>query len=208
MKKDLLAGIAILLPIILTFFVLTFFIDLCTNPFLDMVSDWITLWAPNINPQHLPYMARLITLVLLVIAIFLSGMIAQWFFVRTLIQKLNGLISRIPVVRTIYKVAKDILHALLSKEGRKAFKHSVVVPFPSKKSHTAGLSSGEVPKQIAEKIDQTLEPVFIPTAPHLISGFLVFFPKDKTKTIPMTHQEFVKYVISCGLVIPEKTKKK
>jgi uncharacterized membrane protein len=83
-----------------------------------------------------------------------------------------------------------------------------MVPFPSNKSFAAGLSSGEVPEEVERKIHFPLEPVFLPTAPHLISGFLVFFPKDKVQRVEMTHHEFVKYIISCGIVVSGKAKKK
>ncbi len=208
MKKNLFAGLAIVLPMALTILVLMFLFHLFTEPFLLFAESEILSRFPHIDPYYLPLAARCITLLLLIIGILLFGVIAQWLFVRSLIQKLHSLIFRIPVIKTIYKVAKDIIYALLSKEGRKAFKHPVLVPFPCDASFSAGLSSGEVPKEIADKFPFPLEPVFVPTAPHLISGFLIFFPKDRAESIDMTHQEFVKFVISCGIVVREKSAKK
>jgi uncharacterized membrane protein len=208
MKKNLFAGLAIVLPITLTILVLLFIVHLFTDPLLALAEKGILAIFPHLDPSFLPFAARCITLVLLVLGIFLFGVIAQWLFVRALIQEMHALIFRIPVVKTIYKVTKDIIHALLSKEGRKAFKQPVLVSFPSPQSSVAGLSSGEVPREIAEKFPYPLEPVFVPTAPHLISGFLIFFPKDKADPIEMTHQEFVKFVISCGILVREKSVKK
>ncbi len=208
MKKNLYAGLAIVLPLALTILVLLFFIHLFTEPFFTMAKSAILTLSPHIDPNLLTLAARGSTILLLILFILLFGMLAERLFVRSLIQKLHTLMFRIPVVKTIYKVTKDIIYALLSKEGRKAFKHPVLISFPFKKSFAAGLASGDVPKEVAEKFSFELEPVFIPTAPHLISGFLIFFPKDKVKPIEMTHQEFVKFVISCGAVVREKSAKK
>jgi len=96
--------------------------------------------------------------------------------------------------------------SLLSIKKRKAFKCPVMVKFPSNKSSCIGFLSGEVPKE-CKKVGIDLEPVFVPTAPHPISGYLIFVPKKEVKKIKMTNEEAVKFTVSCGVITPETIKK-
>jgi len=202
MKKSFVTGLIILMPIILTILLFVFLIDLFTTPFLDMVEPWLAAHI-NLDPTVISFIARIIILVLLFVAIFLLGLIARWFFIRPLIKWGNALMERIPVIKSIYKVTKDIISAFFSPEGRKAFNRPVMVPFPSEDSFCVGFYSGHVPKECLDKSKAELSPVFIPTAPHPISGYLVMVPKTDVSELKMSNEEAVKFTVSCGVVVPE-----
>lgn len=208
MKKSFLTGLAILMPVALTIMIFAFLIDLFTAPFLDFVTSILKQHqgehAVLKSPELVTIFARIIILIILVIFMFLIGWFTRWYFIRTGLAIANRIITKIPFIKSIYNVSKDIFSALFSTaEGKKAFKYPVLFPFPSLESYVIGFKSGEVPELFEKKLNQKLECVFIPTAPHPISGYLMLMPAEYVHKIDMTNEEAVKYTVSCGVIIPE-----
>lgn len=212
MKKHLFAGLVILLPVVLTIFMLLFLLNMFTAPFLD-ISTVILSQFPEVYDFLSDYnlvdlIAKICSLLLLCVFIFCLGVIARWFFINSLLNLTNAILCKIPFVKSIYKTTKDVIKALFpQEEQKKAFKRSVMVPFPSMYSQCIGFESGEIPKECQEKVKTPLVPVFVPTAPHPISGYFMLIPKDKVNDIDMTNEEAVKFTVSCGMITPERPEK-
>ena len=101
--------------------------------------------------------------------------------------------------------SKDIVQAFFQKDSQ-AFRNPVMVSFPSKKSFTVGFATGRVPNVCQKHFEKKLTPVFVPTAPHPISGFILFTEEDKQLKVDMTNEEAVKLTVSCGVIVPERNK--
>lgn len=205
MKKYLIAGLIILLPLILTIMIFVFVVDLFTAPFLTMFIDFLSRFEQTLpllkNPTFITIFARILIIIMLLVFIFLLGIIARWFFFRSLINLANKIISKIPFVKTIYKSLKDIISSFVAQE-RKAFTKTAMVTFPSKDSYCVVFESGEIPIECQKKVKEKLKPVFIPTAPHPISGYLVMAKEDEVFSIDMKNEDAVKFTVSCGLIHP------
>lgn len=211
MKKYLIAGLIILIPILLTIMLFVFLVNLFTSPFLSIVVDFLTKFENTLpllkNPALLTFIARVIIIIFLCICIFLLGILARWFFFRSLINLTNKILSKIPFVKSIYKSLKDIITSFMAQE-RKAFIKTAMIAFPSKEVYCVGFESGEIPEECQNKVKEKLKPIFVPTAPHPISGYLVMVPEDKVYSIDMKNEDAVKFTVSCGLILPgEKLKK-
>ncbi len=204
MKKYFLTGLIILMPIALTLMILLFMIDFFTFPFISMVTEILihieTAFEFEIPDQLILPTARVLALILLCLFIFLLGVLAHWFVVKKIFGWADRLLSRIPFIKSVYKVSRDIFTALFSSDGKKAFKSSVIIPFPFSPSYALGLQAGEVAEEIQSKVKEPLTSVFMPTAPHPISGFLFFVPKKDAPNINMTIEESVKFLVSCGMI--------
>jgi uncharacterized membrane protein len=211
MKKHIFAGLVILLPLVLTILVLVFILNLFTEPFLNIATFALSKF-PHLYQFLQAYdlvdvIARICSLIMTVAFILFLGMIAQMFFIDSLLHFTNNLICKIPFIKSIYKTSKDVIQALFpAKDEKKAFKRSVMIPFPSKKSHCVGFVSGEIPKVCQEQAKETLIPVFVPTAPHPISGYFMLVPEKKVHEINMSNEEAVKFTVSCGVIGPEREK--
>lgn len=206
MKKHFLTGLIILMPIALTVMIILFLVDFFTTPFISIVSSILNQIEVALHFQipdslTLP-VARVLALVLLFLFILILGAIARWFLIKHIIQFGDRIISRIPYIKTVYKVSRDIFNALFSSDEKKAFKYSVIIPFPFSPSYSLGFHAGEVAEEIQSKIEEPLLSVFMPTAPHPISGFLFFIPKKDAHKIAMTTEESVKFLVSCGIIYP------
>ncbi|MGD2170441.1 MAG: DUF502 domain-containing protein [Chlamydiota bacterium] len=202
MKKAFLTGLIILMPVALTVMVVFFVVDLFTDPFVNFFKDFLSKqhWIRSAN--LLTFVARLFSLISVCLFIFLLGFLTRLFFVRWMLGVANQWISKIPLIKPVYNTSKDIVNALFQQEG-KAFKKPLMIPFPTDKSFSVGFETGEIPTCCSEKINKELVPVFIPTAPHPISGFMLMVPKEKTHLIDMTNEQAVKLTVSCGVILPE-----
>lgn len=192
------------MPVALTIIVLVFLIDFFTTPFLPIVSSLLSTlenWGNFSIPNQLTLpTARILALTLLCLFILLLGALTRWLFTKELLKWGEHLFSHIPFIKTVYKVSKEILSALFSSDGKKAFKHSVIIPFPFAPSYVVGFQSGEVAEEIQQKIKEPLTSIFMPTAPHPISGFLLFVPQKDAHKTSMTTEETVKFLVSCGMI--------
>ena len=205
MKKHLIEGLIILLPLILTIMIFVFVIDLFTAPFLTMFIDFLSKYEQTLtllkNPTVITIFARILIIIMLIVFIFVLGVIARWFFFRSLINLMNKIFSKIPLVKTIYTSLKDIISSFM-KKGSKAFTKTAMVAFPSKDSYCVGFESGEIPEECQKKVKEKLKPVFVPTAPHPISGYLVMAIEKEVFSIDMKNEDAVKFTVSCGLILP------
>ena len=207
MKKYLLTGLVILTPVALTLMIIIFLFNFFTAPLVAIVDPLILLIQSKLSvtfPDGLTlFLSRIFSLVFLCVFILLLGIITRWLVIKNLLNWGNQLISKIPLVKTIYKVSRDMFSALLSSDGKKAFKKPVMFPFPERPHFAVGFQAGEVAEECQRKIKTPLISVFSPTAPHPISGFLFLVPKDDVYDIDMTNQDAVKFLVSCGMIVPK-----
>jgi uncharacterized membrane protein len=203
MRKQLLTGLILLLPVALTLMVLIFLFDFFTEPFIHVVTPIIQL-----IPVHLPleisiFLTRLLSLALLLLFILFLGFIVQLFLVKTVIGWTHELLYRIPFIKTVYRVSKDVFSALLSSDGKKAFKRPVKMPFMCKPTYGIGFEAGEVAVECQQKLEKPMKGIFCPTAPHPISGFFFLIPEEEIQPLEMDNEEALKYLVSCGMIVPE-----
>jgi len=199
MKKCFITGLIILLPIAFTLWILFFFLDFLTEPFVGIAEELFH----SILPRHqglIIFASRLIIIAGFICLIFLLGFIGQKFFFRTLLRFTEKIFSKIPLVKTIYRLFREITHAVVKTES-KAFKSTVLAPFPMEKSKALGLVINDLPTPLLEK--EKLKSVFIPTSPHPISGFLLMFPEDSLEPLDVSTEDVFKILLSCGIVQPK-----
>ena len=211
MKKYLLTGLAILLPLVVTIAILGWLINLLTNPFVGIVSDF--LFKFNLMPNGFLFLTREETirygsqLLILIFLFFFTlglGVVGRLFFVRTLLNLGDKILHRIPLVNTVYKTSKDIVNQLFSPEAA-SFKQVVMVAFPHPGVYVLGLVAREAPRICSEKVGADLISVLIPTTPNPINGFLLFYKKEEIIYLDMKSDDAIKFIISCGMIMPKET---
>ncbi|MGE5196799.1 MAG: DUF502 domain-containing protein [Anaerolineae bacterium] len=207
MKKYLATGVIILLPLALTMIIIFWFFDLLTEPFIGLVEALLAPYRKASRVSLLQYDAillfasRLIALALLFIIIFLLGFITHKFFSKSIERLTSRMFLRIPFIKTIYSLSRDVTKSLFSSNG-KTFKQTVLVPFPSKETHAVGFVTGDLPETLKKVMTEAEVSVFVPTSPHPISGFVLLSPKRQLLDIQMTTEEAFGFLLSCGAVHP------
>lgn len=209
MKKYLLPGLVILLPIALTLFVVDFILHFLTKPFMGIVSKAMTSYGIAQNgflflsaDQTLRLTSQIFIIVVLVLVTFLLGMVGRWFLFRSLIGFGEKIMHKIPFVNKIYKAFQEITKSFLDSD-KQSFSEVVLVPFPRKGLWTVALVSGKAPSVLDLSEQKDHLSLFVPTAPSPTNGFLILAPKADLLYLDCKVDEALKYVISCGMILPE-----
>ena len=207
MKKYFLTGLIILLPLVLTIAILSFVVNFLTKPFMGFVAHILSnykivntgffIFSPE---QTLRYSSQLLILISLLV---LLGMLARWVFIRWLFSLGEKILHRLPFVNKVYKTTKDIITNLFN-QGKNTFRQVVLVPFPGPGVYAIGLLSEAAPKECSEKLKHELLSVFVATAPNPATGFVVMYPRKDIIFLKMKPEDAIKYIVSCGVVTPER----
>jgi len=206
MKKAFFTGLIFLLPSAITLWLIFFTFHIFITPFMGLIKPIVNHLDIS-NPLAINLIAKAGILITLTIVIFFLGLIGQWFLVKIFLRLINAIFSNIPVIKTIYKVAKELVKGVLSPDGNKPFKHPVVIQFPDKKNVSMGIVSGKAPTECEKKLKKNLQSVFVPTAPHPITGYMFLTTDEMIKKIDMSNEEAIKFIISCGIIIPPQQNK-
>ena len=213
MKRNLLSGLILLLPLAITIALFVFLVDLLTTPFLGSMEALLQFigrtFSINLNLQapYLVFLSRVLILIFLFFFVLILGFLGNRLFFNWLVGTMHLIMGKIPLINTIYKVCKDIIEAVFSG-NKKLFSRVVVVPFPSKKSKALGLVTGNAPCQVQDASgshtpQKLLKSVFVPTSPHPISGFLLLIEAKHLDQTDISIEDAFKFLISCGMFVPE-----
>ncbi|MEL7432172.1 MAG: DUF502 domain-containing protein [Chlamydiota bacterium] len=209
MKKYFFAGLAILLPLAVTIAVFSFVINFLTKPFIGFAQDFLTyLGVDNVgflflkSEQVLMYGSQLFILLALFVTTLGLGFIARSLIFSLFFHYSDKLLHKIPLVNKVYKTSQDIIQTLFSSE-KNSFKQVVMAPFPTDNIYSLALVSRDSPKTCQEAKNTQLVSVFVPTTPNPTTGFLLMYKKEDLIFLDMTTEDAVKYIVSCGVIIPQ-----
>jgi uncharacterized membrane protein len=198
LRRDFLTGLVVLIPIVLTVYLVWSVIA-----FIDKVI--IPIIPPKYNPLDLfeIYIPGLGVFLFLIVTT-LIGSLASGFIGRQAINLGEKILSRTPIVNTVYNSIKQIIHAVFKPDGTN-FKQPCLIEYPRKGIWAVAFISTETYGEIKKKINKgSLVTVFLPTTPNPTSGFMLFIPKDDIIILDMSVEDAAKLIISAGLVMPEK----
>lgn len=173
------------------------------------VTAWILSWLfrrlDSVLGQYLPAVGAdpvpgLGLLILVVLLIFV-GWTLQWALGRKLVSSWNTVLSRLPLTRSIYNAAAQIVQTLLNRQ-EKLFQSCVLIEYPMTGSYTLAFITSRAPEEFDEHLEKDGITVFLPTSPNPTSGYLLVLPSDRVTPLEMTVEEGIKMVISIGTVIP------
>jgi uncharacterized membrane protein len=210
MKKYFITGLVILLPLAVTIAIVIFIVDFLTKPFMGLVVKLLThSYLGNIvtSPHIIRYGSQIIILIGLFLITLALGFIARWFFFTYLIKLSDKLLHKIPIVNKVYKTTQEIIKTLFITD-KNSFKQVVLIPFPNKETYSVGLVSRDSPPTCQQAVGAEMVSVFVPTTPNPTSGFLIMFKKADLIYLDMKTEEAIKYIVSCGVIVPEKDKDK
>lgn len=199
LRNIFITGILITVPVAFTLFILNFLFKLLDNLVVPwFIKTLIRIGTPIPEDFRLPGLG----LILIVLLIFVIGVLTQSFLGGKLVQLGEMIVDRIPVVRSIYTGAKQVV-TTIAEADTKAFRKVVLVEFPRKGIYSLGFITGTTEGEVQELTDAKLVNVFVPTTPNPTSGFLVFVANEDIIELTMTVEDGIKFIISVGIVTPE-----
>lgn len=206
MKKYFFTGFITLLPLALTIVIASWLFDLFTAPLVGITEALImsckNKWDLCLTSHHtlVVFLSRVFAFIFLLAIIFILGFFARKFFINFFLRITDKVFSRIPLIRTIYRLSHDITKAVFS-ENKKTFQETVLVPFPHHDALAIAFVTGNIPNIFKEKVDADVV-VFVPTAPHPMSGFVLLTPRKMAVPVDVTVEEAFKFIIYCGTLHP------
>lgn len=193
-RNYLFAGLLVWIPIWVTLVVITFLVDL--------MDGTLALLPKAYRPEqllgyHLPGLGLLLSIII----VFVTGIVATNFFGRRLVNFGESIVSRIPLVRTIYHAVKQVMETIFSSSAD-AFRNVLLVEYPRKGLWSIAFQTSSGAHEIDTKVEGDLISIFIPTTPNPTSGFLIMVKREDTIKLDMTVEQALKVVISLGVMQP------
>jgi uncharacterized membrane protein len=147
--------------------------------------------------RHIPGLGVVAVVVgLLLTGIFATNIVGQWW-----LRQGARLLSRIPIVKSIYSSVKQVSDTLFSSSGN-AFRQAVLVQYPRAGAWTIAFVTGKPGGEVATHLHADYLSVYVPTTPNPTSGFFLMVPRADVVELRMSVDEALKYVISMGVVAP------
>ena len=191
LRRYLIAGLLVWVPLGITFLVLKFLLDLMDRLLLLLPVEW--------RPETvLGFSIPGFGLVLAFAILLVTGVIVANLLGRTLLRLWESLLSQIPLVRTVYSSAKQIMSSLLST-GSHSFRKVLLIEYPRKGIWTVCFQTGPAAQEIQGHLEKDSITVFVPTTPNPTSGFIIVVPKDDARELDMDIETALKLVMSLGI---------
>jgi uncharacterized membrane protein len=194
MKKYLITGLLIWIPLVITIWVLTLVVDTLDRTLLLLPPHFRTeSWLG----MHVPGMGVIMTLVI----VFVTGVLAANFIGERLVRLWNAILHRIPFVSSIYSSVKQVSDTLFSSSGE-AFRKAVLVQWPHQGMWTIAFVTGTPGGDVANHLRDDFLSVYVPTTPNPTGGYFVLVARKDLIELDMSVDQALKYIISMGVVAP------
>ncbi len=203
MKKYLITGLLVWLPLAVTIWVLHSVLGVLNGVFDAVLSATQALLpaaasAPIESIRRIPGLGVLVLLAaLLLTGAFAANIFGQWW-----LRQGNRVLNKIPIVKSIYNSVKQVSDTLFSSSGQ-AFREAVLVQYPRQGAWTIAFVTGKPSGEVASHVGPDLVSVYVPTTPNPTSGFFLMMPRAEVVTLRMSVDDALKYVISMGVVAPD-----
>jgi uncharacterized membrane protein len=192
MRKYIITGLLVLVPLAITAWVLSLVITTMDQSLLLIPEKWLP------KSMRIPGLGTILT----VLIVFVTGLLTNNLVGNFLIRQWEKLLNRIPVVSSLYGSVKQVSDTLFSSSGN-AFRKAVLVPYPHAGSRTIGFVTGAPAADAAKHLDGDYISVYVPTTPNPTSGFFLMMPKKDVIELDMSVDAALKYIVSMGVVAPE-----
>jgi uncharacterized membrane protein len=194
MRKYFITGLLVLVPLVITLWVLNLIVGTLDQSLLLLPPQWRPELLLGIN---LPGVGTILTLVI----IFITGVVTRNFIGNRLLMLWELLLQRIPVVNSIYSSVKQVSDTLFSSSGN-AFRKALLVQYPREGVWTIAFQTGVPGGDVKNHLSGDYVSVYVPTTPNPTSGFFLMLKKEDTIELNMSVDEALKYIVSMGVVAP------
>ncbi|MBI4727262.1 DUF502 domain-containing protein [candidate division TA06 bacterium] len=192
-KKYFLTGLVVMLPILLTAYLLWLLFS-----WSGQIFGQLLVYVPYL--QDIPQMVRLVLgFVLLVLVIYAMGFLASHLIGRRLLDIWDDFISRVPLARLVYGTTKQFTDNFFS--NRFAFRQVVAVEYPRPGAFALGFLTSEKTWEMDD--GSVVHTVYLPNTPNPTGGRIMLVPPRRLLRVQMSVEEALKLIVSGGMVSPQ-----
>jgi uncharacterized membrane protein len=192
LRRYLMAGILIWLPLALTILIFLFLLRFADQALL-LVPARYKEWLPPV-----PGLGALLAFLILL----LTGFLGANLLGQRMVRFYENVLHRIPLVRSVYGAIKHFAEIVFSEEGT-SFKKVLLIEFPRPGLYSICFLTSEDVREVQHRTEDDVVTVFMPTTPNPTTGFMMFVARKDTIELDMSVEEALKMIISLGVVVPE-----
>ena len=202
MRKYIVAGLLVWLPLATTIWLLSWLLGALDGVFAGLLSASQAVLPESTRAgieqlRHVPGLGVLALGVgMLLTGVFVTNIFGQWS-----VRQWDKLMGKIPIVKSIYNSVKQVSDTLFSSNGN-AFREAVLVQYPRAGSWTIAFVTGKPGGEVEVHLNGEHLSVYVPTTPNPTSGFFLIMPRADVRSLNMSVDQALKYVISMGVVVP------
>ena len=194
LKKYFITGLLVWVPLGITLWVLHLLVSTMDQTLLLLPEEfrterWLGVYVPGMGA------------VMTVVVVLATGLVVTNFLGQRLLLFWESMLSRIPVVKSIYNSVKQVSDTLFTSGGH-AFRKALLVQYPREGSWTIAFLTGEPGGDVVNHLHGEYWSVYVPTTPNPTSGFFLMMPKADVIELDMSVDAALKYIISMGVVVP------
>jgi uncharacterized membrane protein len=194
LKKYLVTGLLIWVPLGITLWVLSLIVRSMDQTLTLLPSSW---QPEQLLGFYLPGLGLALTL----LVVLCTGLVATNIVGQKLVRFWENLLAHIPIVKSLYYAVKQVSDTLFSQNGE-AFRKVLLVRYPHPEAWAIAFQTGNPAREVADMLPDEHVGVFIPTAPSPVNGFFFFVPRRDVIELTMSIDDALKYIISMGVVVP------
>lgn len=203
LRRNLLTGVVTVIPILVTIFIFTFFLNLLSGigrPKLIILANAVKPISPELARWLLevPWLSTSLAVLLTLAMFYLLGWSMNRLMGRQILRSIEGWMHKIPLVTTIYGSTKKLVEAFQGENGRG--QKVVLIPFPHARMKAVGLVTRTF---LDEQTGKEYAAVYVPTAPNPTGGYLEIVPVEELVSLDWTVDEAMTFVISGGITAPD-----
>jgi uncharacterized membrane protein len=196
LRNSFFTGIIVATPVTVTAWLIFAFISFTDRTVKPLIPQ---RWLPE---DSLVFAIPGFGLLVAVVALTLLGAFAANIIGRSFLQAGERLVARVPFVREIYGLIKQVLETVFAA-NTKAFKEVVLLQYPRPGLWTIGFVSSTARGELGRRLGADFIGVFVPTIPNPTSGFILWARRSEVTLLDMTVEEGAKLILSAGIVTPE-----
>jgi len=186
--KILISGFFILLPLMITIWVLTVLFDFSDGILRNTVQTMTGYSIPGIG------------IIAIFIISFLLGLISNYILGKELIHLSEEIINKLPIVNTLYASVKKMNEVLFLQKGKEVQRRVCAVEYPRKGIYSIGFATGDGPSELKKRKRSRFTNVFIPNTPAPATGFTIVVPTKDVMFLDMSIEDALRIIVSGGTI--------
>jgi len=193
LRRYIVAGILVWLPIVATWWVVSFFVHI--------MDETLLLLPLRYRPQALVGFALPgVGALLAFVVVLFTGLLVTNLVGRQLVGLWEDLLNRIPIVRSVYGGVKSFAESVFSQSN--SFRKVVMIQYPRIGVWSVGFMTAEDVPEVSRRLGVQHCSVYLSSALNATAGYLVLVPRTEVVELDMTVDAAMKMIITCGVVVP------
>ncbi len=198
-RRKLIAGLLVVFPIFITFYVIKFLFTVIGGILSPVVIKTVGFFGFSPNSKIDEFVITSVAFVLTFVTLYFIGVIATNFFGKLIIRFFEAIVNNVPIIKNVYTSSKRIVE-IISLPSRQSFKRVVIIEYPRAGIKAFAFVTGGIKTEDGTELTS----LFIPTTPNPTSGFLVYLREEDITETDLNIEEGMKLIVSGGILVPER----